>query len=188
MGELRIERKDKLVVWLMAWWLVALAAPASSQDAKAAAAPSRSAILAAAREVMAGARFCTLVTLGLDGHPQARVVDPFAPEQDMTVWVATKPLSRKVAQLRKDPRTTLSCFDARKNAYVTLLGQARLVEEPEEKAKRWKEEWAAFYKDRNRGDDYLLIRLKPTHLEIVSYADGLVGDDQTWRPVELDID
>lgn len=181
-------RKDRLVVWLMAWWLVVLVAPVSSQDAKAAAAPSRSVILAAAREVMAGARFCTLVTLGLDGHPQARVVDPFAPEEDMTVWVATKPLSRKVAQLRKDPRATLSCFDAGKNAYVTLLGQARVVEDPAEKAKHWKEEWVGFYQNRNLGDDYLLIRIRPAHLEIVSYAHGLVGDDKTWRPVEIDIE
>ena len=180
--------KNKLVVWLTAWSAVVLVAPVQSQDAKATVAPSRSAILTAAREVMAGARYCTLVTLGLDGHPQARVVDPFAPEEDMTVWVATKPLSRKVAQLRKDPRATLSCFDARKNAYVTLLGRASIVEDPAEKAKRWKEEWAAFYRDRNRGDDYLLIRIKAAHLEIVSYADGLVGDDKTWRPVEIDID
>ncbi len=55
------------------------------------------------------------------------------------------------------------------------------------KARRWKDEWVAFYKDRNRSDDYVLIRVVPTRLEIVAEALGMKPDPATWRPVILDL-
>jgi general stress protein 26 len=150
-------------------------------------APDRAAILDAARDVMQKSGYCALITIGEKGDPQARIVDPFPPEADMTVWIATKPVTRKVAQIKKDSRVTLLYFHRDGMGYVTLLGKAELVTEPAEKAKHWKEEWSAFYDNKNRGDDYLLIRVKPAHLEIVSYAHGLTGDPKTWKPITLDL-
>lgn len=147
----------------------------------------RTHLLKAAREVMAGARYCTFITLGADGHPQARIVDPFEPEADMTVWFATNPATRKVAEVRRDPRVTLLYFDSKGPAYVTLLGRASAVDDTVEKAKRWKEEWTQFYRDRNRGADYLLIRVVPSRLEIVSYPHGILNDPGNWRPRSLEL-
>jgi general stress protein 26 len=70
---------------------------------------------------------------------------------------------------------------------VTVIGNATLVRDAAEKAKRWKDEWAAFYKDRNKGDDYVLIRITPTRLEVVSEALGMRNDPETWRPVVLEL-
>ena len=143
-------------------------------------------IVKAAREVAVSARYCTLVTLA-DGHPQARVVDPFPPESDLTVWIATNARSRKVAQLRTEPRATLLCYDQPTGAYVSFLGNAEIVTDSAEKARRWKPDWKEFYADENRGADYLLIRFKPRRLEILSAAHGLNNDPVTWRPVTLDL-
>jgi general stress protein 26 len=148
--------------------------------------PERAKIVAAAEEVMKKARFCGLVTLGRDGHPQARVVDPFEPERDLTVWIATNPITRKVEQIRADPRVTLFYFDPSGPGYVTLLAKAELVTDSAEKAKHWKEEWAAFYADKNRGEDFILIRCKPIRLELVSYGHGLLNDPSTWRPLTVE--
>ncbi len=41
----------------------------------------------------------------------------------------------------------------------------------------------AYYKDGNRGPDYLLIRVIPTRLEVVSPNRGLENDADTWLPV-----
>ncbi len=156
----------------------ALAMPAST--------PERAKVAAAAREIMEKARYCALVTVGSDGHPQARVVDPFAPEPDMTVWIATNPVTRKVKQIRADRRVTLFYFDPSGPGYVTVLARAELVTDPAEKARHWKDEWAGFYADDNRGDDFILIRCKPTRLEIVSYGHGLLNDPNTWRPLMIE--
>ena len=45
------------------------------------------------------------------GQPQARLMDAFEPEADLTVWLATNARTRKVRQLRHDPRATLA-YDA----------------------------------------------------------------------------
>ncbi len=84
---------------------------------------SRGEIVAAATDIVQKARYCTLVTIGEDGHPQARIVDPLGPDASFTMWIATNPLTRKVAQIRRDPRVTLLCFDAATSSYITVLGR-----------------------------------------------------------------
>jgi general stress protein 26 len=171
-------------------WLVllglTLCVPGDSAQ-EAAAKTGRVQILKTAAEIMDAARYCTFVTVDEEGQPRARVVDPFPPESDMTVWMATKAGTRKVAQIRKNPRATLLCFDGARKGYVTLLGTAAVDEDPAQKAKRWKPEWKDFYDDENRGPDYMLIRMKPSRLEILSPADGLGNDPRTWLPVSLDL-
>ncbi len=170
-----------------ALWLLVYLTPSAAAQTKAPAAPDRAQVVKVARGIMESARYCVLVTVGPDGHPQARIMDPFLPEGDMTVWLATNPLTRKVGEIKKNPRVTLVYFDASKVAYVTLLGTAGLVSDAAEKAKRWKEQWSKLYKDRNRGDDYLLIRVKPERLEISATAQGMINDPKTWKPVILEL-
>ena len=146
----------------------------------------RAAVLSAAREVAQKARYATFITLGEDGQPQARIVDALGPDEDFAVWVATNPATRKVAEIAKDPRVTLSFFDPAGPAYVTFAGTARLVTDPAVKAKHWKSAWAPFYKDEHRGPDFLLFVVVPRRLEIVSQTHGLINDPRNWRPVSID--
>lgn len=141
---------------------------------------SQAELIAAAREIMTTARYCALITLDSSGRPQARTLDPFPPDENMIVWLGTNARSRKVAEIRRRPRVTLYYFDRESQAYVTIQGIARLVNDPKEKAKRWKEEWKDFYPDRAK--DYLLIAVIPEKLEVVNVKKGILGDPQTWKP------
>jgi len=142
-------------------------------------------LIATARETITAARYCALITLDSAGRPQARTLDPFAPDENLVVWLGTNPRSRKVAEIRHNPRVTLYYFDREAQAYVTISGIARLVNDPREKAKRWKDEWQAFYPDRAR--DYLLIAVTPERLEVVNVAKGIVGDPRTWKPPTVNL-
>ena len=166
--------------------LVVLVTATAYLQPVAVAAPTRNQVLSAAREVMQKARYCSLVTIGADGHPQARIVDPLGPDDAFTVWVATNPLTRKVAEVKRDPRVTLICFETGSESYVTVLAQASIVTDPDEKARRWKNEWTPFYSRGAAGDDVTLIRLAPRRLEIVSVARGMAGDPKTWRPLAVE--
>ena len=108
-------------------------------------------------------------------------------EDNFTVWMATTAASRKVRQIAREPRVALTYFDQSAPGYVTLIGTAAIVRDPTEKAKRWKESWVGFYKDRNRGDDYTLIRLTSSRLEISSPSQGMNNDPVTWRAVTLQL-
>jgi general stress protein 26 len=76
-----------------------------------AAAPSRDEILKAAHSVIVEARYATFVTIDEAGQPQSRIVDPFEPESDFTIWIGTNALTRKVSHLASNPRVTLLYFD-----------------------------------------------------------------------------
>ena len=141
---------------------------------------SRQQITTAARDLMTTARYCALITAGDDGRAHARTMDAFPPDENLVVWLATNPRSRKVAEIRRNSRVTLYYFDAASQGYVTLFGRARLVNDPVEKNRHWKEEWKAFYPDREKG--YLLIEVTPERLEVVIEKKGIVGNSPTWAP------
>jgi len=149
--------------------------------------PPRAEVIAVARDVMQTARYCTLITIGPDGQPQARIVDPFLPDSDLTIWIATNPLTRKVQEIRRDLRVTLLYFSPATFEYVTVLGTAVLDADSLHKAAHWKPEWAGLYRDQYRGEDFLLLRVRPTRLEVASARRGMRNDPQTWRPVVLDV-
>lgn len=149
--------------------------------------PSRDAIVAAARSIIQQARYAVLASVDEAGQPQSRVVDPFVPERDFTVWIGTNARTRKVSQIAAKPKVTLLYFDAPRASYVSLLGTAVLVRDAAAKAKWWKEDWASFYSNKNKGDDYVLIKVTPRQLEIVSDVLGMKNDPLTWRPVTLEV-
>lgn len=166
--------------------LAALACTAGSTPPAAPGPADRAQILAAAREVMKQAHYCTLVTIGEGGQPQARIVDPSEPDPNFIIWVATKDGTRKVAQLRKNPGATLLYFDRTTLSYATLLGSATLVSDPAEKERRWQAAWAPFYPEGPKTPGLILIRFSLRTLEIVSLRHKLLNDPQTWRPVTVE--
>ena len=176
-------RANTAAVLLLAWGLPR--APAAQVAPRNA--PTRAEVIAAAKDVMQTARYATLITIGDNGQPQARIVDPLLPEGDFTVWIGTNPLTRKVAEIRRDPRVTLLYFNAAAGEYVTVLGTATLVTDSAEKARHWKGDWAAYYKDGPRGEGYLLLRVRPNRLEVVSPRHGMVNDPKTWRPITVEM-
>ncbi len=136
---------------------------------------SETRVLEAAREVMKTARYCFLVTLDEAGKMHARVMDPFLPTDDMTVWMGTNANTRKVSQIRKDPRATLAYYDATTMGYVTLVGTARMVDDLEARREYWKPEWAEFYPNGPTADDYILIEFAPSRIEVMSFAHDVMG-------------
>ena len=164
-------------------WIVLLfafsAIPAQLQE-KRAEPPTRANLIAAAREIMTAARYCALITIDENGAAKARTMDPFLPDQNMVVWLATNPKTRKVSEIGKNPHVVLYYFDLPSQSYVTISGTARLVDDRQEKTRHWKDEWKDFYPDREKG--YLLIAVTPEKLEVVSVKKGITGDVNTWTP------
>jgi len=137
-------------------------------------------LIEAAKEIMTAAGTCALITIDDEGVPRVRAMDPFAPEEDLTIWFGTNSKSRKVDQIKKDPRVTLYYLDKDASGYAFIHGRARLVNDQEEKEKRWKVEWEAFYPDKT--EDYLLIEVTPLWMEVLSPPRGISADPVTWQP------
>ena len=140
----------------------------------------------AAKEIILSSSSCTLITLDQEGRPRARIMDAFLPDQDFNIWFGTNPKSRKVKQITTDNRVTLFYKDHDDSGYVMICGSAEIVNDPEEKEKHWKEEWAPFYE--NRQDGFVLIKVSPDWMEVVSNTRGILGDPVTWEAERVDFD
>lgn len=157
--------------------------PAFSQK-ESSADTTRQFLLRAAREIITSAGKVALITQDEEGTPQIRTMDPFEPEADFTVWLATHPNTRKVQQIKNNPSVTLYYPDKKDKGYVVIHGKATLVNDQKEKDIRWKNEWKNFYA--NRTDAYLLIKVTPHYLELINYNRGIAGDPKTWQPVRVE--
>ena len=146
---------------------------------------SRSDVLSAAREMIASKTTVTLVTLGADGLPRARTMEPFQPTEDWTFWMGTNRESQKVAEIQARPEALLHYEMPGQQGYVVVEGRAEIVDDPKLEATWWMDHWDAFYPDRAA---YILIRFEPTRIEVVSYAHGLVGDAVTWEAPGVDLE
>jgi general stress protein 26 len=183
-------------VWLLALCGAAVTCSAAGQDtppAKAAPpapaqhspADERGRLIAAAREIMGAQTYCALITLDETGRPQVRTMNPFPPEDDMTVWFATNTRSRKVHELRRDPRVSLYYADhAKATGYVALTGRAVLVEDMQEILKRKRAYWdQAFPGLKN----LVLIKVVPERLDVLNYKAGVQVDPVTWRTPSIEM-
>lgn len=140
----------------------------------------------AALEIIANAYYCSLITVDEHGVARSRIMEPFPPEENWEVWMATNPKSRKVEQIETNNQVTLHYFDKNNLGYVSLMGKAYLVHDNSKKEKYWKDEWKAFYA--NRTDAYLLIKFVPEWMEVISVKHGLNGDVVTWEPASSGVE
>jgi general stress protein 26 len=90
-------------------------------------------------------------------------------EPNMTVWIFTSPETRKVGEIRRDNRATMSFCDNREEGYVTMIGHARLVEDRDKKKSLWKFEYAAFFPNGSEGNGSVLIEFTPQRIEIMHF-------------------
>ena len=139
-------------------------------------------LLETAKSSMRSAEYCILITLGDSGEANARLVQPFEPEADMTIWVGTWSKSRKVREIQKDGRVTLAFHDKENTAYVTLLGSAQIENDINQRRKYWREEWLGFIPQGPDGDDYVLVKFIPLRIELMSFASGVLPKPYGLKP------
>ena len=152
---------------------------ADTEDTKLKAPLGRPELIAAAREIIARQTYCALITLDGEGRPQIRTMNPFPPEEDMTVWIATSTLTRKVQHMRHDARVTLYYANHREaTGYVAITGRATLVDDRAEMVKRKRGYWdSAFPGFKN----LVLIKVVPEKIDVLNYSRGALADPTTWR-------
>jgi general stress protein 26 len=145
----------------------------------------RAAMIAAAREIIAAQTYCALVTIDETGRPSIRTMNPFPPEEDMSVWMATSTRSRKVQHIQRDPRVALYYADhTHAIGEVVLIGRAELTEDRAEILKRKRAYWDQAFPGL---ENLTLIRVVPERLEVVNYKAGLNNDSVTFRAPSVEL-
>jgi general stress protein 26 len=145
----------------------------------------RKAMLSAAREIMGEQTYCALITLGPDRLPQIRTMNPFPPEDDMVVWMATNSRCRKVEEMRANPNVSLYYANHKEaTGSVMITGKAVLVDDMQEKLKRKRAYWSEAFPDWNY---LLLIKVIPERIEVINYKHGIVNAPIDWRAPSIEL-
>ena len=137
-------------------------------------------ILLAAREIISSSNYCALITVDSIGEAHARTMEVYPPEKDFTIWFGTNIKSRKVQEIKHNPRLTIYYAGLGDNGYVSILGKGILVNNKSKIAKYWRKEWENYFMDKK---DFVLIKVIPEKMEIISYKNNLNGDKETWKAV-----
>ncbi len=135
------------------------------------------AVVALAHAVLRASPYGFLATTGPDAAPRVRLVQHLAVDDDLRVWVGTSPRSRKAADVAaRAEAVAYACEDRDAFAYVSLRGEARLVEDLDERVARWTPGLETFFPGGPRGDDFVLVSLAVDRVELMSFAAGVHPD------------
>ena len=108
-------------------------------------------------------------------------MDPFIPNNEFIVYLVTNPKSRKVSEIRNNPRVTLTFQNS--DGYVAIKGTSFLILDLNTKKKFWKKEWTPYYEDIDK--NAILIKIIPVSMEVVNSSKGIEGDKETWSPAKI---
>ena len=103
-------------------------------------------------------QFPLLVTLGEDGFPDSRPMD-LVERDGRTLWFPTSLTSRKVREIGAHLKVTVLFVDTDRFHYAVFQGIAHIVDDPERRARVWREEWRDDWPQGPRDPDYILLRV-----------------------------
>jgi general stress protein 26 len=140
---------------------------------------NRDTILLAAHEIIKETTYCALVTMDSTGQPQTRTMNPFPANDELITWFATSRTSRKVRELKSNPKVCVYYADhVNAKGYVSITGLAQVIDDKELLVKMKREYWSGIPDWQNK---FVLIKIVPKTLEVINYKHGLNNDPNTFK-------
>jgi general stress protein 26 len=101
-------------------------------------------------------------------QPRVRIVSPVV-ENDMSIWVTTRSTSRKVKQLRENPKICLAFVEPPDgDKAVTVIGEAEIIADLEKRKRVWKLAPFDLYEHFPNGpdsDDFCVLKIVIKRIE-----------------------
>lgn len=125
--------------------------------------------------------FAFLAT-GDGDQPRVRPVTPIV-EDDMSVWVATSAKSRKVKQIKQNPKISLA-FVRHPNGEkaATVIGEAEIVSDLEQKKRVWglaPYDPSQHFPEGPESEDYCLLK---TNIKKIEWWEDFESGTKTYEP------
>lgn len=142
-------------------------------------------------DLMASSEMAYLTTIGADWYPQTRamenlrrkekfpsLIDLFASHQDdFLVLFFTNTSSKKVAQVRENPKVSVYYCRPREYRGLMLGGEAEVIMDEELKTTLWQPGWELYCPAGPTDPDYAILSLVP---QFGTYYHNLTWGHLTW--------
>ncbi len=140
---------------------------------------NRDTVLVAAKEIISETSYCGLVTVDSTGQPQIRTMNPFPVKDDLVIWFATARASRKVREIRNNPKVCVYFANhLTPKGYVNITGTAQVIDDKELLIKMKRDYWNGIPDWQNK---FVLIKVVPKTVEVINYKHKLNNDPATYR-------
>lgn len=140
-------------------------------------------MLDVARTTVQAAKYCILITEG-EARLNARVLQPFDPQPDWTIWFGTHPQSRKITDLRRTATATAIYYDRDNLGYVALQGAGQIVDDPALRQRYWNANWRIYF-PKGPDEGYAVIKFTPDRLEMMSFGHDITPEPYGLKSVAL---
>ena len=117
-------------------------------------------------------------------QPRVRTVSPIV-EDDMSIWVTTGSTSRKVKQIRQNPKICLAFVEQPNgDKAATVIGEARIIPDIKERNRVWKLANFDLYEHFPNGpdsDDFCLLKIIVKRIE---WRESGIGGLKIYEPTQ----
>jgi general stress protein 26 len=145
-------------------------------------------ILLVAKDTIAKVPNCWVVTADQRGGANARVVQPFFSQLDQVGWVVrflTSGSSRKAAEIVSSGRVLLGYQYDPEQAYVTLVGAARIIDDRGYLQDKWRSEWNVFFPKGPSDVDAVIVEVTVERIEMWNLARRIAAPPNGLRAATL---
>lgn len=109
--------------------------------------------------------FCMMQTVGQHGVSTRPMSNNGEVEYDGDNWFFTSADTAKVRDIRQDARVQLVFVDSLAVNFISVWGQGEVVEDVDQKKKRWREELKEWFPDGPEDEDVLLIKVSASRIQ-----------------------
>ena len=117
--------------------------------------------------------FVALGTCGTDGWPDVRMMAVAAREGVETLWFGTSKETKKIAQLKANPKTVIYGFDPATMREFRLFGRVEMRTDAESRRKVWRDEFLRYFPEGVDSPTLVVLRFVTEHGEYASLGEGM---------------
>ena len=142
-------------------------------------------ILSTVRALLKKSEYCFVITQGERGDAHARLMQPYEPDAEFTLYFGAGPKSRKVREIQKNNRVTVAMMNPQNSGYATLVGRAEITNDAALKSKYWRAHWSDMFPGGPAADEYILIKFIPEQIELMDYTEQAQPQPYWSKPLGL---
>ena len=117
-------------------------------------------------------------------QPRVRTVSPIV-EDDMSMWVTTRSTSRKVKQLRENPKICLAFVEPPDgDKAATVIGEAQIIPDMEKKRRVWSLAPFDLYEHFPNGPDSSDFCVLKIVIKRIEWRDSGIGGPKIYEPAQ----
>ena len=114
--------------------------------------------------------YSNLITIDESGCPKGRMMENMPLGDDLVFWFATGAQSKKVEEIKKNPKASVFVYRPGDHSSISVMGNAEVVTSDVIRSEKWKEKWTAFWKGGPADPNYNLIKVVPKKIVYLDFA------------------